>query len=189
MSIFEGTIMKDVKRIVVIGPESTGKSTLSVELAAALNTLWVPEFARGYLMDLGRDYVEEDLQKIANGQVRKEDETATKVDKFLICDTDLYVLKVWAEAKYGSCHTAILEEIAKRKYDLYLLTYIDVLWEDDPLREHSSVKERHYFYSQYRDIVINSGVPWADIRGDNKQRLQTALDAILRKNTDTPKNE
>ena len=129
----------DIKKIVVIGPESTGKSTLSEALATALHTVWVPEYAREYLEHLNRPYSETDLQAIARGQLLKEGEVAPLVNKVLICDTDLYVIKVWSEHKYGRCHASILEEIARRKYDLYLLTGIDMPWSPDPLREHAGL--------------------------------------------------
>lgn len=169
-----------VKKIVVIGPESTGKSTLSEGLAKALHTIWVPEYARSYLEDLGRGYNEKDLLDIAKGQLQQEDKLETKANQYLICDTDLYVVKVWSEARYGYCHSEILQEIAGRKYDLYLLTYIDVLWTDDPLREHPEPHERACFYRQYAEIVQNSGVPWVDVRGDEQQRLAISIEAIKR---------
>lgn len=167
-----------MKKIVVIGPESTGKSTLSAQLAAHYQTLWVPEFAREYLTQLNRPYEQEDLLQMAKGQLKSEDTAAEKANELLICDTDLHVIKVWSEAKYGDCDPRILELIASRKYDLYLLTYIDIAWEDDPLREHPKPEEREYFYQIYRDIVMNSGTPWADIRGGYEQRLQTAIAAV-----------
>ena len=167
-----------MKKIVVIGPESTGKSTLSTQLAAHYQTLWVPEFAREYLTQLSRPYEQEDLLHMAKGQLKTEDAAAEKANELLICDTDLHVIKVWSEAKYGDCDPRILELIASRKYDLYLLTYIDIAWEDDPLREHPKPEEREYFYQVYRDIVMNSGLPWADIRGGYEQRLQTAIEAV-----------
>jgi len=167
-----------IKKIVVIGPESTGKSTLSEALARALNTIWVPEYARGYLESLDRPYNEDDQLQIAKGQLASEDSLLPQANKYLICDTDLYVLKVWGESKYGRCHRWILEQIAKRKYDLYLLTNIDVPWQDDPLREHPTPEARLHFYNAYHDVVVNSGTPWANISGDEQQRLDTALQAI-----------
>lgn len=167
-----------MKRIVVIGPESTGKSTLSEQLAAHFNTEWVREYAREYLENLDRAYEQDDLLQIAEGQLRLEDETAARANNLLICDTDLQVVKVWSEAKYGDCDPRILEMIAQRQYDLYLLTYIDIAWTDDPLREHPLPSEREYFYNIYRDIVMNAGIPWADIRGDYEQRLKTAVEAV-----------
>lgn len=172
------TKVLSIKKIVVIGPESTGKSTLSAQIARELNTLWVPEYAREYLEGLGRGYNQDDLLQIAKGQIRNEDALTAKANNFIICDTDLHVVKVWSESKYGFCDKWILEEIARREYDMYLLTFIDVLWEDDPLREHPEEGQRHYFYNVYRDIVQQSGLPWADVRGDEKERLTIVLEAI-----------
>lgn len=169
-----------VKKVVVIGPESTGKSTLSEQLATQLKTAWVPEYAREYLERLDRPYNEADLLEMAKGQVQREDALSATANKILVCDTDLHVIKVWSENKYGRCHKWILEEIAKRSYDLYLLTYIDVMWQDDPLREHPEEGQRHYFYNVYRDIVQQSGLPWADVRGNMQERLAIASDAVLK---------
>lgn len=167
-----------MKKVVVIGPESTGKSTLSAMLAKHYDTVWVPEFARGYLDSLQCTYEKNDLLKIAEGQVTSEAAMSLCANRMLICDTDLYVIKVWSEAKYGDCDPAILDMIAKREYDMYLLTYIDIPWEHDPQREHPDPEERAYFYNVYRDIVIQSGLPWADIRGGYEERLQRAVQAI-----------
>lgn len=170
--------MKEVKKIVIIGPESTGKSTLCAALADELDTIWVPEYARAYLEQLGRPYTYEDLLTIAKGQIDAEDQLSAKANKYLICDTDLQVIKVWSNAKYSKCHRWVLEQIASRKYDLYLLTDIDITWEDDPLREHPAPEERSYFYNLYRDIVQNSGLPWVDISGTHEERLKKAMQAI-----------
>ncbi|UYQ92902.1 ATP-binding protein [Chitinophaga horti] len=167
-----------MKKVVVIGPESTGKSTLSDMLARHYNTVWVPEFARGYIDNLPRPYEKDDLLRIAQGQLATEDKLAADVSDVLICDTDLHVIKVWSEAKYGDCDPKIMQLIAARSYDLYLLTYIDIEWEHDPQREHPEPEERKYFYQVYRDIVINSGVPWVDICGGYDERLQKAIKAV-----------
>lgn len=166
------------KKVVVIGPESTGKSTLSEALAKELNTVWVPEYARSYLEERNNIYTEADLIQIAKGQIESEDTAAINAKDWLICDTDLHVIKVWAEHKYKRCNPMVLEEIAQRKYDLYLLTYIDIAWEEDPQREHADEHMRQYFYNIYKDIVQNSGVPWVDIYGSHDVRLATALQAI-----------
>lgn len=167
-----------LKKIVVIGPESTGKSTLSKALAKKLSTEWVSEYAREYLTRLRRAYQENDLLVMAKEQVKSEDRIASKANQFLVCDTDLYVFKVWSEHAYNRCHRWILEQIAVRKYDLYLLTDIDIPWEADPLREHSDEKMRTYFYQQYKDAMMNSGTPWVVINGKEEQRLEQALTAI-----------
>ncbi|MCK7558719.1 ATP-binding protein [Chitinophaga sedimenti] len=167
-----------LEKVVVIGPESTGKSTLSEQLAQHYQTVWVPEFARGYIDRLHSPYEKADLTEIAKGQLAAEDTLEPSANQLLICDTDLHVVKVWSEAKYGDCDPHILQMIAERDYNLYLLTYIDIEWEHDPQREHPDPEERQYFYNIYRDIVIQSRLPWADIRGGYDERLRTAIHAI-----------
>ena len=162
----------------VIGPESTGKSTLSNALARELKTVWVDEYARHYLQKIQNHYTENDLLEIAKGQLTSEDKWMQKANKYMICDTDLYVVKVWSEHAFGKCHRWILEQIAVRKYDYYILTDIDMPWEPDPLREHGALHWRNYFLNQYKDIVMNSGVPWAFVRGTHTERLQKALHHI-----------
>ncbi|MBA3829826.1 MAG: ATP-binding protein [Taibaiella sp.] len=164
-----------MKKIVVIGPESTGKSTLSEALANALGTLWVPEYARTYLDTLKRKYTQADLLTIAEGQLSTEDKYTLSAEKLLICDTDLNVIKVWSEYKYNGCHAAILRHIAARRYDLYLLTGIDIPWQNDPQREHPEPAMRSYFYNIYLDVVQNSGVPWVAIDGTPEERVQKSL--------------
>jgi len=166
------------KKAVVIGPESTGKTTLSISLATHFQVPWVPEFARQYIGAMDGSYREPDLLEIARGQIKTEDQIALNAGSLLICDTDLYVIKVWSEHAFGSCDPWILEQIAVRKYDLYLLTCIDLPWEPDPQREYPDRSMREYFYSVYRDIVINAGLPWADIRGSREERIMRATGAV-----------
>ncbi len=167
------------KKIAIIGPESTGKSTLSEGLARALDAPWVPEYARAYLEALDRAYTEADLRLIAAGQLEAEDRAAARADGgLLFCDTDLYVIKVWSEASFGRCDPWILARIADRRYDHYLLTDIDLPWQQDPLREHPEPRMREYFYKQYRDIVIHSGVPWTPISGSGEARLRKGIAAV-----------
>ena len=167
-----------MKRVVVIGPESTGKSTLSEQLAAHYNTIWVPEYARQYIEELPRPYEQRDLLAIAEGQLSLEDERAALANKLLICDTDLHVIKVWSEHKYQGVDPLILAYIASRKYDLYLLTYVDIPWQEDPQREYPDPQMREYFYKVYKEIVMSSGVPWVEIRGSFEERLETSVNAI-----------
>lgn len=164
-----------LKKIVVIGPESTGKSTLSKALAEQLNTVWVPEYARTYLEQRGQNYQYEDLTAIAQGQLLSEDKLAKQANKYLICDTDLYVLKVWSEHKYGKVDNYILEAIASRQYDAYILCDIDMPWDADPLREHPEPEMRRYFFNMYKDIVLHSGKPFVIVSGHQEKRLEEAL--------------
>lgn len=170
-----------MKKVAVIGPESTGKSTLCAKLAAKYGVPWVAEYARGYLNGLGRAYHQSDLLAIARGQLGAEDQAAAGSDApFLVCDTDLYVIKVWSEHKYESCDPWILRQIAARRYDLYLVTDIDLPWQSDPQREHPEPKMREYFLRVYQDIALASSVPWALITGDAASRLGLAEGALAR---------
>lgn len=170
--------MSPIKKIVIIGPESTGKSTLTKALAKEFDEPWVEEYARQYLENLSRGYDIEDLLIIARNQLALEDEKEKVARQLLFCDTDLHVIKVWSEHKFKKTDPWILEQIRKRTYDLYLLTDIDVSWQDDPLREHPEPAMRKYFFDKYLRIVVDSPVPFVKISGSANQRLQKSIKAI-----------
>ncbi|HYF70562.1 MAG TPA: ATP-binding protein [Ohtaekwangia sp.] len=170
------TEIKQAKKVAIIGPECTGKSDLSAFLADHFKTSWVPEYARGYIDNLVRPYTEDDLLIIAHGQLRLEESFSQTVEDVLICDTNLYVIKIWSEFKFGRCAQEILDEIETRPYDLYLLTYIDIPWEEDPQREHP--EEREKLYSIYLQEMQQQNVPFIEIKGEKQQRRKTAIDAI-----------
>src|SRR5690349_5412397 len=145
-----------IKKIVAIGPESTGKSTLCKQLAQHYNTIWCPEYAREYLNQNGIKYNYNDLLKIAQGQLIMEDyctgevnsqwsivnsepsnsQLTTHNSQLLFIDTNMYVMKVWYEYAFGKCEHLVLDKIAQRKYDLYLLCNIDLPWVEEPMREY-----------------------------------------------------
>jgi NadR type nicotinamide-nucleotide adenylyltransferase len=178
-----------VKKIVIIGPESTGKSTLCEQLAAHYNTVWVKEYAREYLLKNGTDYSFENLLDIAKGQITSEElgvrswEAAnkSKIDNLkssIFIDTDMHVMKVWCEFVFEKCHHWILNRIVERKYDLYLLCNIDLPWVKDELREYPDLINRQKLYHYYKDIMLNQNVPWVDISGNYEQRLEIAIAAV-----------
>ncbi|UCS94455.1 ATP-binding protein [Echinicola marina] len=166
------------KKVVIIGPESTGKSTLSHALAQHYKEPWVEEFARGYIESLNREYQYADLLEIAQGQMKMEDAKAQEAKDLLFCDTDLHVIQVWSEHKYRKTASWVLEEIKKRAYDLYLLTDIDIPWEADPQREHPEPDMRQFFYDWYERLLSGTGVPVAKISGNLQQRLAKSIAAI-----------
>ena len=173
-----------MKKIVIIGPESTGKSTLCEQLATHYKTIWVKEYAREYLLKNGTDYTFENLLTIAKGQLVQEDTGLTKLSTInhqpstVFFDTDMYVMKVWCEFVFGKCHHWILNRIVERKYDLYLLCNIDLPWVKDELREYPDLENRQKLYHHYKDIMVNQNVPWVDISGGYEERLGKAIDAI-----------
>ncbi len=165
-----------LKKVVVIGPECTGKSELSKYLADEFNTVWVEEYARQYIDALDRPYTAADLPLIAQGQLELEDQMARKANDVVICDTNLYVIKVWSNFKYGNCDPGVLREIATRKYDLYLLTYVDIPWVSDPQREHPDQREE--LYSIYLREMKDQSVPFVEIKGSREQRKLIARKSI-----------
>ncbi len=168
-----------MKKIVILGPESTGKSTLAAGLAAHYKTVWCPEAARDHLLENGRDYTFADLLLIAQKQLELEDKKRTEAcNGIYIIDTDMYVMKVWCEVVFDDCHTWILKQIVQRRYDLYLLCNTDLPWVQDGLREYPDEAMRRRLFKMYQDLLIESGVPWAVVSGEQEQRLQTAIEAI-----------
>ena len=173
-----------LKKIVIIGPESTGKSTLCQQLADHYKTTWVKEYAREYLLQQGTQYTYENLLDIAKGQLTQEDNTADQLQTIdhkpqtLFIDTDMYVMKVWCEFVFEKCHHWILNRIVERKYDLYLLCNIDLPWVKDELREYPDLPTREKLYHHYKDIMINQSVPWVDISGNFEERFQKAIVSV-----------
>ena len=181
-----------VRKIVVIGPESTGKSSLCKQLADHYNCLWCPEYAREYLLKHGMNYSYQDLLTIAKGQIEAEERFLAKAElenkssnakqerSFLFIDTDMYVMKVWCEYVFNNCHQWILEQIASRRYDLYLLCCTDLPWIADELREYPDLETREKLFRLYREIMISQDVPWTEIRGRDQERLEQAIVVVDR---------
>lgn len=171
----------NLKRIVIIGPESTGKSTLSQHLADHYGTVWVPEYAREHLLRHGTKYTYDDLLVIAREQLRLEDDlAASATNGLLIVDTNMYVMKVWCEFVFGKCHQWIIDRIVERHYDYYLLCKTDLPWAKDDLREYPDLESRLKLYHIYRDILVNQHTPWNEIGGTDDQRLHAAVEIINR---------
>lgn len=183
-----------LKKVVIIGPESTGKSTLCEQLAKHYNTLWCPEYAREYLLKKGMNYNYDDLLTIAEGQIELEEKviesavgncqvakslsplTAQHYPVFI--DTNMYVMKVWCEFVFGKCHQYILDQIVDRKYDLNLLCNNDLPWVKDELREYPDVETRQKLFAIYKSIMKNQSTPWVEISGNYEERLQKAIIAV-----------
>ena len=171
-----------MKKIVVLGPESTGKSTLCEQLAACFEGSWVPEYARSYLNNTGNNYQYEDLWEIAKGQMESEEAQrifpSDHIPSPLFIDTDLYVIKIWSEISFNKCDNRILSSIVRSKYDLYLLCNTDLPWTDDPLREYPDLQMRQKIYAYYKDCMLNQPVPWVEISGNYEERLNKAIRAV-----------
>jgi len=178
-----------MKKIVILGPESTGKTTLCQQLAAHYTTTWIAEYAREYLLKNGATYTYENLLDIAKGQIANEElgirnwetpnhKLQTTNYKPVFIDTDMHVMQVWCEFVFERCHHWILNRIAERKYDLFLLCDIDLPWVKDELREYPDLVRRQKLYHHYKEIMLNQHVPWIEISGNYEARLEKAIKAV-----------
>jgi len=163
-------------KIAITGPESTGKSSISEELAKHFQTVCVPEFARTYIENLGKPYIYEDILTIAKGQIDSETDYLPKANIFLFCDTELLVTKIWSEHAYQKCDDWILNTITKQTYDLYLLMDIDIPWKHDIQREHPHL--RKYFFNLYLNELSSRKLPFEIISGENSNRTALAIKVI-----------
>jgi len=171
----------NIIKVVLFGPESTGKTTLSKQLARHYNTVWAPEFAREYLQKKWNNERKtceaDDLLPIAVGQMKLENKLAKKADKVLICDTDLLETKVYSEEYYGGFVDTHLNEAAnKNTYDLYLLTYIDTPWEEDDLRDRPEL--RLEMFTAFENALKKHNKNYILLKGNKETRLQNAVKAI-----------
>lgn len=165
-----------MKKIAVVGPESTGKSALCEALARHFGGVCVPEYAREYLNALHRPYEQTDLLRIARGQLALEQAAVDSGASWIFCDTHLLVIQVWSEYKYGNCDPQLLEWFHPDDYAFHLLTDIDLLWEDDPLREHPHA--RGELFDIYMHKLENLRVPFGVVSGEGESRLQCALEVL-----------
>lgn len=171
----------DIVKVVLYGPESTGKTTMAKQLARHYNTVWVPEYAREYLQNKWnreqKTCEPKDLLPIAEGQMRLENELTKKATKVLVCDTDLLETKVYSEAYYvGHCDPLLEEYALKNSYHLYLLTYIDIPWVGDDLRDKPNERERMFMY--FKDTLEKYNRNFVILQGNRETRLSTAIEHI-----------
>lgn len=170
-------------KIVLTGPESTGKTTLAQQLADHFGTAWVPEFARSYLEGLARPYRQNDLLEIARGQVATEEGFSQKTqvltqnsNSLLFLDTSLEVIKIWSEFRYGDCHPWIQEQFQLRRHDFYLLCQPDVAWSFDPQRENPD--DRDVLLKIYRQELTALGADFCELNGSGAKRFQNAVSKV-----------
>jgi len=162
-----------MKKVVITGPESSGKSTLSKHLSESLFIPHVREYAREYIDSLIRDYEEKDLIRIAKGQLELEKDINSQTPSYLICDTDLLTIKIWSEYKYGRCDSKITELLNNNLPDLYLLASPDFPWKEDSQRENQF--NRDELFSIYEQEIIKLDVPYFILSGSESFRLERVM--------------
>lgn len=146
-------------KVGIIGPESTGKTTLARYLASRYDGVFVPEYAREYMEKLNRPYTYDDVCAIARQQI---DQLATLIANTYFFDTELIITKVWFEHKYGTCPEWVVDAIHTYPMDVYLLCYPDLPWIADPVRENPNI--RYELFQRYEREVQELGIPYYIIR-------------------------
>jgi nicotinamide riboside kinase len=171
-------------KITLYGPESTGKTTLAKQLAEHYQTVWTPEYAREYLQEKwnnsNQTCTQEDLIPIAIGQIQLENESLVKANGILFSDTNLMVTKVFSDIYYGTCDKALRKAAKKHKYDLFLLTDIDIPWEKDDLRDRPHNREKTL--AAFEQALIDFNKPYIKLSGTKERRFQKAvalIDALI----------
>lgn len=167
----------EVKRIVLIGPESTGKTELAEFLAKKFNTIYVPEYAREYVEKLENKYTFNDVEKIARKQVELENELEKKANSILFYDTFLIITKVWFQVVFNKVPVWIEQKIKSSKIDLFLLCNTELPWIKDNVRENGG-EMREKLFSTYRQELENYGFKYTIINGVGNNRYNNALSLV-----------
>lgn len=161
-------------KIAIIGPESTGKSTLTKGLADYFQEPFVPEYGRIYLQIHGPEYEYDDLRQIADEMIQLESQQIKNANKFLFCDTDLIMMKVWYQIRYKEVNQKLIKQLEENNYDYYFICYPDLPWEPDPLRENPEIRQE--LLEMYIEEVKSKKIPYTIIKGKN--RLEQAVKKI-----------
>ena len=173
------------KRIVITGPESTGKTTLSKQLAEKYNTVWIPEFAREYAKDIQGEFTYNDVVDIARIQLVQEIEVEHLINKIVFFDTSLIITKVWLDVVFKK-HPQWLDDLIKiEEADLYLLCAPDIDWVADPLRVNGGTK-RNILFDRYFQELENYGFNYKIIAGKGQKRLNSCIEYINELNMNLP---
>ncbi len=170
----------NIIRVAFVGPESTGKTTLSQKLAEHFQTEWVPEYMRTYLQKKWDETQEvctwNDLMPIARGQMISENVLIRNAKKFIFCDTNLLELMIYSYIYYEKCPPEIEKYALENQYDIVFLTYIDVPWQSDDLRDKPN--EREYMYHRFRQILNNHDIKYIILKGSLDERTQKVIEIL-----------
>lgn len=165
-------------KIAVVGPESTGKSTMAKFLAKEFNTNCVPEYARYYCKNLNNSYTLQDELNMFHGQLALEDALLDNTNNdIIICDTTIMTVKIWSDHLFGHTPSVVISEINQRHYDYYLLMNIDLPWENDPLRDFP--KEREHFMNIWKKELDTIHAQYSIISNLNNERLKDGKEKVL----------
>lgn len=161
-------------KIIITGPESSGKTTLCTQLSHYFNSPFAIEYAREYISNLTRNYKKNDLVKIAKEQCVLESLNS----HILFCDTDLITIKIWSLFKYKICDNYILDKIEEQKSEnrFYLLCKPNIPWESDPQRENPN--NRQELFEIYKQELENLNHNYIIVEGSKDQRAKECINII-----------
>ena len=168
-------------KIIISGPESSGKTYLAENLSKYYKIEYTNEYAREYLNNLDRKYNKEDLLKIAKIQFKNEKKNS-KNNSLSLHDTDLFSIKIWSDSKYNYCHKWIINEIQKQKKEkrFYLICKPDIAWTYDPLRENPN--DREELFEIYKKEISKLSHPFSIIRGEDRlTQAKIKIDSLIQK--------
>lgn len=166
-----------MKKIAILGAESTGKTMLCEQLAKHYNTVFVPEFARTYFNENDiNNYTINDLELIAKKQLLLESDFEKKASSFLFCDTSLITIKIWSSHQFNEIPEFITNSIKPSDYDLYLISNNDVPWVKDPQRKDADIREHLFKCNKHELQKLN--VDYKIIKGIGDARLTSAINLI-----------
>ncbi len=173
-----------LRKVAIVGPESSGKTTLAAYLADYFQGSWVPEYARQYLDKLDRQYGYEDLLTIAKGQVASEKTMLTREKSLLFCDSTMVTMKIWSDDKFGKCDDWIAGQLKEEKYEGYLLCKPDLPWQADPQREDEN--RRDVLFDSYVEILRRHDKKYKIVEGLGQAREKLAVSHVKLLLSSTP---
>ncbi len=172
----EKTNANVIKKIAILGAESTGKTELSIQLAKHYNTVWVPEYARDFFNENNIDnYTIDDLDAIAKEQLSREKKYLPLANKLLFCDTSLITIKIWSTYQFNKISSFITNSIRDTDYDLYLVCNNDVEWEADSQRRNPGLRQHLLKWNLHELVKLNADYHVIEGTGDTKLRTAVAI--------------
>jgi NadR type nicotinamide-nucleotide adenylyltransferase len=166
-----------LKKIAIIGPECTGKTTLSKQLAEYYNTQWIPEYAREFVLKLNHPYTYADVETIAQQQQQQIQANYEPLNNYIFFDTELIITKVWFDVVFKKEPEWLTKAIEESNFDLYFLCSPDLPWEPDTVRENGG-KMRDKLFQIYKSELDKNNFKYFIIEGVDKVRLQKSIDIL-----------
>ena len=168
--------MEKTKKIVLTGPESVGKSTLTKQLADHFKMPFIDEIARTYIENLNRPYTKNDVLEIAKMQIEAEQNIIKQKPELVFIDTDLIITKIWLLHVYNDYPAWIDKELKLNPAFLHLLCYYDLPWQFDPVRENPEI--RPYLFEKYQEEIEKLNLKSGIVKGVGETRFLNAVKIV-----------